>query len=625
MMRLSFKKAVGFGAAAMILGFGAFQVFSIYSSARKTLAESRARQMDKNRVPYEKKILTPHLTDKISFRQNTDEKRAFVKFKNSYFAATGGGLVEYDEDGNRLKHFTVLDGLPESDLTALIVFNDKLFIGTRTKNLVVFDGGKFENYRWTDRDAQAITTFLESDGRLLIGTFAGGLLEFDGAEFTEIKAADKKISAVNCLAKSGAKLFIGTFDNGIWTRGADGWRQFTKTENLPSNRVVGFAENDGRFYAATDLGLAFFDNKDFQTLAALPDVSSLISFDNQIFLTRASGEIFTFDKSLKIFHDENKTQNARLVSAENRLWIASNDGIFRIENNKIKRFGEPEKDAPTSNFASALAFDSRGNCWLGTFRRGIDVFSADGKKIKHLEDETTREINFLKADGNKISAATSAGLIEFKPDFSADNLTKNEGLPSDSVTHFAGDFIATAKGLVIHQNGKSRVVSAVNNLPNEAVYTILKMNRKLYAGTLGGLAEIENGRVVRAFRDSNSNLKTNWVTALLETGGRVFIGTYGGGIFELSASGEIRSFAADAGNFVVNPNALYTDGKRLFAGTLSGVKIFNIETREWKTVSDILPSPTVLSIAADDENIYFGTSGGVAKIEKNYFADGELK
>ena len=167
---------------------------------------------------------------------------------------------------------------------------------------------------------------------------------------------------------------------------------------------------------------------------------------------------------------------------------------------------------------------------------------------------------------------------------------------------------------------KFKIISAVNNLPNNAVYTTLKTKQKLYAGTLGGLAEIENGRVTRTFKDSNSGLKTNWITALIETNERIFIGTYGGGIFELFPSGEIRSFEADAGKFVVNPNALFSDGKRLFAGTLEGVKILDLETQKWKTVRRFLPSETVMSITSDDkENIYFATTSGVAKFEERLF------
>lgn len=334
------KKSIIIGITALILIFAVYQIFTIYNTSLQMLAESRARQDGKNRVAVEKQILTPHLTNQIEILQNFSDVRALVNYKNSFFAATNGGLAQYDDEGNLIKHFTVLDGLPESDLTALAAFQDKLFIGTRTKNLVAFDGKKFENYIFTDRKIQSITSFAEDDGRLLIGTFDGGLIEFNGTDFTEIKAGEKSLKAINCLSKTGEKLFIGTYNNGLWIRENGIWKQFTKTENLPSNRIAGVAENNGQIYAATDLGLVFFDGEKFQKLADLPNISSLISFENQLFLTKANGEIYTFYKSPKNFSNEKDLQNAHLIETENQLWLASDKGIFNFKNNNFKQFGE---------------------------------------------------------------------------------------------------------------------------------------------------------------------------------------------------------------------------------------------------------------------------------------------
>lgn len=282
-----------------------------------------------------------------------------------------------------------------------------------------------------------------------------------------------------------------------------------------------------------------------------------------------------------------------------------------------------ESNTPTDNFVSALAFDNDENLWLGTFRRGVDVFNADGKKLKHLESESLREINFLQSTGETVSAATSSGLRTLKKDFSSSNQTKKDGLPGDSITHFSGDFTATSKGLAFRENGRIRVLSTVQGLPSNAVYTTLEAGGKLYAGTLGGLAEIAGNRVVRTFKDSNSNLKTNWTTALIRAGERVFIGTYGGGVFELLPSGEIRSFEAEIGKFVVNPNAMSSDGARLYVGTLAGARVLDLRTQEWTTIKQILPSENVMSVAASGDNVYFGTSSGIARIGKSYFENGE--
>ncbi|HEX9960430.1 MAG TPA: hypothetical protein VGB00_05830, partial [Pyrinomonadaceae bacterium] len=240
-----------------------------------------------------------------------------------------------------------------------------------------------------------------------------------------------------------------------------------------------------------------------------------------------------------------------------------------------------------------------------------------------IESETAREINFLQAGDEEMFAAASSGLIRFRTDFSNENLTKKDGLPNNSVTHFSAGSVATAKGLAFRENGKFRALSTVNGLPNNSVYTTLRIGAKLYAGTLGGLAEIENNRVTRTFKDTNSNLKTNWVTALCLAGERIFIGTYGGGVFELLPSGDIRSFESETRKFVVNPNAIFSDGGRAYFGTLEGVKILDLQTQQWQTVRSVLPAETVLSITGDAENIYFGTTAGIARINKNYFAGGE--
>lgn len=616
---------------AVIVFALADEIIRVKNSARSELAKERSRH--ENYLPFEQINLIPHSKNTVQIWQNTSETRDFIKFQNSYFAATSGGLVKFSPDGNLIKHFTVLDGLSESDLTSLIVFNAKLFIGTRSQGLLVFDGENFESYKFTRRDAQAITAFLIDDGRLLIGTFAGGLIEFDGKNFSEIKPNDEKLIAINCLIKDNSRLFVGTFNNGLYLLESGVWRHFTTAEGLPSNRVVGVVSQGKNVFIATDFGLVqttnFQINKPFRLITNLPTLSSVAKRDNQIFFTKANGEIFTLGEKFTVKESAKNREfsEARLTEIDGNLFLLAKQGIFQISGANFKQFGKPETDFLTNNFISALAFDKNGNLWTGTFRHGIDVFTKDGKKLKHLESETIREINFLKPQNDVMFAATSSGLMRFNDDFTSKNLTKADGLLSNSVTHFAdADFlaIATSKGLTINENGKLRSLSTVQGLPGNSIYTTLFINKSLFVGTLGGLAEIQNNKVVRVHKDSNSNLKQNWVTALCSANERLFIGTYGGGIFELTASGEIHYFA-EIGKFVVNPNAIYSDGVRLFVGTLEGVKILDLNTQKWSILSENLPSNVVMSITGDGENIYFGTTNGIARMKKTYFENGDFR
>ena len=159
----------------------------------------------------------------------------------------------------------------------------------------------------------------------------------------------------------------------------------------------------------------------------------------------------------------------------------------------------------------------------------------------------------------------------------------------------------------------------MQGLPSNSLYAVLEHAGKLYVGTLGGLAVIENGRVYRVFKDTNSKLTPNWVTALCAVGPRIFLGTYGGGVFELTASGELRSFLPETGRAVVNPNAMWSDGLRLYVGTLDGALVLDLSSQQWSRLSSEMPARTVLSITDDEKYVYFGTTAGIARIGHRYW------
>lgn len=623
--------------------FTVVKIVAIKNEAARKLIAARAEQAAGNEILFVKTSRQPLVRKEIEIWQSTKNVRAVARFHDSLFAATDGGLAQFSETGDLRRHFTVLDGLPESDLTALAIFSGKLFVGTSSGGLLAFDGERFENYRWRDREAKSITALLEADGRLLIGTFAGGLIEFDGNGFREIKPENQSIKSVNFLSKNGTKLFVGTFDNGLWLAEAARWRHFTTPDGLPSNRVVGVIARGETVFVGTDLGVAQADSRElfarnqtktFHQLAATPALTSLTFFDNQILASRDDGEIFFLAGEARFINLEwnkpGELANARLSIENQNLWLLGSDGIWQLREKKslgvsFAPFDKSAGKTLSSNIVSALAIDRKNRLWAGTFRNGIDIFSNAGEKLAHLENENLREINFLIPQ-NQMLAATARGVTSFDDSLRGETLTKNEGLLSNSVMHVAArekdKFFATSRGLSFSANNRWRNLTSVNGLPSDNVYAALFYKNAVFVGMLGGLAQIENGRVVRTFKDSNSKLTNNWVSALCEANGRLFVGTYGGGVLELTASGELHSFAPEIGKFAVNPNAMFADGERLYAGTLDGVFVLNLSSQKWTHFVDGLPAQTVLSITGDAQNIYFGTTNGIARINKIFWRDG---
>lgn len=648
-------------------------LWRIKDQAQHHLDQMRELLDKQSYIPFEKKVRLPLARSEIQFLQSTKSVRAVARFGDSYFCATTGGLVELSLSGKFLRHYTVLDGLTESDLVSLAPFNSKLYIGTQTRGLIAFDGERFESYRWLDREPQAIAALLEDQGRLLVGTFAGGLIEFDGARFKEIKVGPnkKRLAAVNFLAKDGPRLYVGTFNDGLWLAEAGRWLHFTTADGLLSNRIVGIVARGESVFVASDYGLAICllndlliegnqtQRKRFRALATLPSLSSLIESQAGILFGKDNGEIFALSAKtesasssqiISIAWDKPaELTSCRLAVLDKTPWLLSGGGIWRAnaEGSDSSRaqstrlsfasFGQLNNErAPSSNLISALAFDAAGQLWAGSFRNGIDIFTTEGRRITHLESDSVREINFLApaSEAKGMLAATSQGVIRFDPALRAKPLTTTDGLLSNSVSHVAVAqaqdlktgatqshrtvmVFATSRGLSMGEPGKLRGLTTVQGLPSNSLYTALPHGRSIYAGTLGGLAEIRDGKVVRVFKDANSNLTHNWVTGICAAGPRLFIGTYGGGIFELTAAGELRGFSSETGKLVVNPNAMWSDGERLYAGTLDGAWMLDLNSQQWIHLRDELPSPTVLSITGDRMYVYFGTTSGIARIEKS--------
>jgi len=668
--------------AALIVGWTVKRRADREFEVARVLSEGRAF------APFEKDARRAFVGDEVKLIQSSRAARGLAQFNGSVFAATDGGLVEFDEDGKTKRRYTTLDGLPESDLTSIAVFNSKLFIGSRSQGLIVFDGKRFERYRWTDRDAQAVTVLLEDRGRLLIGTFAGGLLEFDGGRFREIKAeseqeGQRRLAGITRLTADGARLFVGTFADGLWVNNSDRWSHFTVADGLPSNRVVGVVADGDRLIAASDFGVAVNDagssQRRFQTIATLPELSSAVRWGGDILLCKDDGEILRLSlesitravagvagsgsslmrsRSLPFtapvypvdWKRPESLSSCQLASfAKGKkpmgetLMLMSGEGMWRLGWQderlsgppRVSRFGVSPNlglGVLKSNVIFALAFDDLGRLWAGSFRDGIDVIApdglSDGRRVTHLESEAVREINALVWDGKsrRMLAATAQGLIRFDGSFGSERLSKVDGLLSNSVLGAAviqggngdGMALATSRGLSLGDAKRFRGLTTIQGLPDNGVYSVLSHREFIYAGTRGGLAQIAGGRVVRVFKDSNSKLSHNWATALCAVGPRLFIGAYGGGVFELTAAGELVSFASEAGRQTVNQNAMASDGERLYVGALDGAWVLDLRSQQWMRLKDELPSSVVLSVAVGDDHVYFGSTGGIARIEKAY-------
>jgi ligand-binding sensor domain-containing protein len=276
----------------------------------------------------------------------------------------------------------------------------------------------------------------------------------------------------------------------------------------------------------------------------------------------------------------------------------------------------------TDRNISALAADAAGRLWVGYFDRGLDVLSSGETLAHHVEDERVFCINRIFPDPKfgVIDVATANGLVRFDNSGSEEQiLTRADGLIADDVTDVAayrsGLALATPAGLTFLDASGARSMYAFHGLVNNHVYALGVSGDQLLAGTLGGLSLLNKGDIAANFTTSTSNLKHNWITAIVPVGEEWMIGTYGAGILALDRSGHFRSFETGSGPFEVNPNAMLVTTNYVLAGTLSeGLYLYDRQSEHWSIIRDGLPSLNVTALATADGYVYIGTDNGLVRI-----------
>jgi ligand-binding sensor domain-containing protein len=637
----------------------------------QTIEGERERQSAASRVDVAEQLLRAPSTDGLTLYLDASNARAVATLGGVGYLATSGGLIALDEGGNVQRRYTTLDGLPENELTALAVFRDRLFAGTANSGLVAFDGQSFTGYRFIRPKAAHISVLVPTESELLIGTLDGGLFEYNGERFTRRfnSAAGADFSRVTAVLPFESRVYVGTQDQGLFV-----WREahiehLTVNQGLPSPHVTAISalpsnfSGKGAVAIATDFGVvALGDGNELQPISSRPNITSLAISGGRLWAGLFGGGISELsansvapaDAARETISTRSDTVGlpasapATVVSSEGRLWALTPQGAFARDERATRPAFESVAGALVQDrvlvagHITTLAGDAAGRLWVGYFDRGIDVIAPEtSERLSHIEDDRVREINYLAYDPieERMVAATSRGLVVFANGLKQTVMTREQGgLVNDSVAHVSfGDIespllasngvapvsrsrtmvLATAGGLTEVLGGRARSITAFHGLASNHLYSSASIGSRLFIGSLAGLAELEGLRVVRTYKTSNSRLSHDWVSAVAEAGGTLYVGTNGGGVDALFPSGEWVSFADELGKFEVNQNAMHYDGERLYVGTSDrGLLVYNTRDRRWIRISAGLASHNVTAITSDDRFVYIGTLNGLVRIEK---------
>lgn len=261
-----------------------------------------------------------------------------------YWFGTSAGLLEYDDDGKGFRTFGKEEGLLHERIECLLYRkNGQLWIGS-SAGIRVLEGGQIRptSSRWELPSKQVLTLLEDSRDRVWAGTVQGAC----------------------CLA--GPRQFVLNTQDG-----------------LPSDVVGSLLEDsDGRIWMGTAAGLSCFDG------------SRVVPFPQE----RALRGLPSY---------------CLLEDSKRRLWVGTSAGVFCLEEGKMTRYGRAD-GLPTSS-VSCLAEDGRGHLWLGT---PVGVARFDGRAFQTFLPRDglggTAVHDLLVADPGVMWVATDAGLTRYE-------------------------------------------------------------------------------------------------------------------------------------------------------------------------------------------------------------------
>ena len=172
---------------------------------------------------------------------------------------------------------------------------------------------------------------------------------------------------------------------------------------------------------------------------------------------------------------------------------------------------------------------------------------------------------------------------------------------------------ASAQGISTLDRGGFVTFGAEHGLGAERPSALAACGRELCVGAEDGLWTFD-GRWARRHSSASGELPEDFVTAVSGGSGEIWVGTFSGGLAELTGAAPRRMGLSDGlPDGRIEPRAFTTLGSLALAGTPSGLLV--AESGRVGLTADGLPDPEVTAVRAAKQGVWLGYRGGVRRVE----------
>lgn len=345
---------------------------------------------------------------------NNTVRCIFISKANTIWVGTGDGLALFNPQKEQFISFQHQKGNPYSLLSNQVndigeSWDGKLWVCTQMGGVSILDvndnvfttpeNTHFQNIRVTNNlhgvSSPNVKSFLQdSFGNIWLGNYRGGV------DFLSYNRPAFQTLAYNML-KDGSltekQVWGLTIDNEsrIWIGGEDEVALFNTDMEL--QKILSL---EGKANPHTHVSVIFKDKKGLLWLGLYKDgvltCNPQSGAINRIPMTGRNVDV-------RCFYEDN-----------HKLWIGTQNGLYAWENDKITEEKEINAQLPDL-MVHGIQKDRQGKLWLGTFGKGLIVFSPEGKRIMRFDTSNgmaSNAVNSLYMDKKGgLWATTRAGIV----------------------------------------------------------------------------------------------------------------------------------------------------------------------------------------------------------------------
>jgi ligand-binding sensor domain-containing protein/serine phosphatase RsbU (regulator of sigma subunit) len=423
------------------------------------------------------------------------------------------------------------------------------------------------------------------------------------------------------------------------------FKNYNTAEGLPQSQVLCiYQDHKGYMWFGTNAGgVGKYDGNKFSTISENDGLINNVVFSivennkNELVFGTSKGLSVYNGFSYKNFNEKNGLQNSwvfKLLADDDKIWIGTQEGVYILQNEKIRRFSFDQILDKASVFS--IFIDSRKRIWFSTLNEGAICYDPANNSFLHFNKKNGLQENLVfsinESFENEILIGTVGGVNIVD---SQNNIRNCDYIPrqfyigfrSILVTEKKEQWFGTASdGLFKYENNSIKNFNLNNGLTFNSIMCLFHDREgNLWLGTDGSGVYKYLGDQFTSYTKQNG-LAENYVNAISQDkSGAYWVALRNNGLSKLEG-GTIKNYSFDKRN----PNAIpdndittilaLEDGK-IFFGTRDGLCVY--ENNIFKTISDFdFRHKYILSLYQDsNKDIWIGTTVGLYKYENGIISE----